>query len=598
MKKELITCGKYDNIIDFSIESQKKLIRIGSINPNKIKKKEYIPISTNGKIIFYNQKKYKVRDFLSHIDKKILKKLIVLTSYERNLIIDALIDFDCKISVFEIKFPIYDTIKYVSNIQKNYNYLVSLLNDIENFNVKSNTFSTYFTENFRFKIERRLRYKNQYDSYFAFAYKSGYQEIFKLKEERKDKIIISMDFNSMFIDCMMNKFLLPKEITYKTFKNNIDVDNLEEGLYKVILKKPNSNFIKKFHPFKYTRLFNKNLFNLEEHHEVEILLFKNELIYYKNFFDEIVVIEGFFSKYMVDHPLKNYAIKIYEERMKFKSENNQKMANFNKLQLILMHSATNTKKWKKVKFDSLNELKKYLYTEYMIDIDNKFDSTLMKNNFNFKITKNNSRYILTAPNFKANETIYSISSQIIANSNLKMMKTIEAFLDFPTLEICYCNIDSIHVSLDSKLFDKFMSTYKKLFSNKLGDLKIEAIASKGYWFDIGRYWLYNNKNEVVLYKNSIYNHKGNKSIFLRNKIISKIYKSENFKYVSKKYLNIYDSFSYNKKINHEINLETIDFLRYNYDEIKDLYVANKSLDDEILKSKKVKIDLFNKIATV
>jgi len=65
-----------------------------------------------------------------------------------------------------------------------------------------------------------------------------------------------------------------------------------------------------------------------------------------------------------------------------------------------------------------------------------------------------------------------------------------------------------------------------------------------------------------------------------------------FNYIKEFYTNIYKVFSYNKKIDNS------NFKRYNFDEIKNLNVALETYNKEILNSKKIKIDLFNKIATV
>ena len=60
-----------------------------------------------------------------------INNLIVLTIKEKNLILDTLIDFDIKIEIFELKYPIFNDIKYISNIHKNYDKLNSVLKNIK-----------------------------------------------------------------------------------------------------------------------------------------------------------------------------------------------------------------------------------------------------------------------------------------------------------------------------------------------------------------------------------------------------------------------------------------------------------------------------------
>ena len=64
------------------------------------------------------------------------------------------------------------------------------------------------------------------------------------------------------------------------------------------------------------------------------------------------------------------------------------------------------------------------------------------------------------------------------------------------------------------------------------------------------------------------------------------------------YASIENSFSYHKKVQLSNNVDRYDYDRYNFDEIVDLDVAGEAYNNEILNTKKFKIDLYNKIATV
>lgn len=603
--KEKITCGKFDNVIFINptfISKGKERVRIGSVNPNTLKTIKYIPISSNGISIKYKDNIYLLRDFFLQIDKKSLKNLIVLTYKERQLLLDILVDFDVDVKVFELLYPFFKNIKYISNIEKSYNELIHLLNKVNELNIKGKSLVHNLSTKYLFNIERKLRYKNKFDYFFAFAYKGGYQEVFKLKEERKDRVIISFDFNSMYIDGMMGKFMEPKSIKYKKFiYQPNDIETIENGLYKVILKNPRKTFFCSFHPFKYMRMFQSLSFNLEDNQEIELLLFKNEILYYKNFFEKVEFLEGFYNTKTINHPLKEEALKTYKERIEYKNIDDQILNNFSKYKLITMHSSTNPKNFKKIFFTSKEKMVDYLSHEFMfnfpsdITLDEKIYIISKNNYFTFDRVKNG--YSVKFIDYKNNKSVYSISAQIIANGRLKMIQTIEKFLQYESVEICYCNIDSLHISIKKDKVDNFLSKYSYMISNKIGDLKIETIANKGYWFDVGRYWLIDYK-DVKLFRNTLFNHLGNQETFLKSRIFKRLRKLDNFAYVKTIYLNIYKSFTYNKKITFNDSLDYKNMVRYNFEEIKNFDVACSSINKEILKSNNNKIKLFNKIATV
>ena len=120
MDERNIACGKFDSKISIdgysSDISRNRRIRIGSKNPNRLFENQYTPISTNGDVILCDGEIFNPHDFLisSHG-----RNLIVLTNKEKALLLDALIDTNTELKVFEVKYPVFDHIKYVSNVHKN-----------------------------------------------------------------------------------------------------------------------------------------------------------------------------------------------------------------------------------------------------------------------------------------------------------------------------------------------------------------------------------------------------------------------------------------------------------------------------------------------
>jgi len=598
-----IICGKFDDNITISkVFITNNKVRIGSKNPNKLDFVNYIPVATDGTSIIHNSKKYIARNFLSTLNSKTAKNLIVLTIKERNLLLEALNDFNIKISIFEVVFPIFSHIKYISNLHKNYEELQRLLSIVHKMNITGKSLAHNLSTQYLYKIERKLRFKQELDFFFAFAYKGGYQEVFKLKEERDDRIIIALDFNSMYVDSMMGDFLEPKKIHYQNFRDNksIDKNTLENGLYRVVLENAKDTFFKEFHPFKFSKLNKSFYFTLEENQSIEVMLFKNEIEYYKKFFENIIILEGFISKNTIKHPLRNHALKTYSERLKFKNRNDSIQSDLSKFKLITIHSATNPKRYKILFFKNIFAITKYIskhymivFPEYMNEIE-KLES-IQDNNY-FTFWKHANGYKVKIVNFKSNESLYSISSQIIANGRLKMIQTIERFLSFESVEICYSNIDSLHISILETKANDFLDTHKDIISNKLGHLKVESISKKGYWFDVGRYWLMDKNNNVLQFKNSLFNQKNKTNKFIKNKKFYIIHKDKTYSYVKTAWVNIEQTFSYHKRLTN--NIDCSRYTRYNYKEISNLHVANDTYNEEMLDSKAFKINLFHSIATV
>lgn len=600
-----IVCGKYGANIDLSGANKMHLTqkqRLGSINPNSLKNPEYFPIATNGVCIVYGDgEKKEVIDFLSNEMSDKCRKLIVLTNNERNLILPYLIDFDMDVAVLECKYPIFRHIRYFSDPQKNLFELKRILAKLRKLEISGESLGHYFSTKSRFNIERKLRFKNDLDQFFAQAYHGPYQEVFKLKEERASRTIIAVDFNSMFPSCMAGQFVDPTKLTYKAYSQlYTDQTQLENGLYRVILKYCKDKFFCDYHPFKYADLGNKLPFKMNSKNEIEMLLLKNELEHYSRYFSEVIVLEGISSKYEISHPLYNQAIKVYDQRLNAKQRDDHDLERFYKFWLVTLHSASNPKKSRKLNFSSFESVKTHLSNRYMFDFKNKTDALIfeqLNNIHDFKLVYKNRRYQLEEPRFDQPDQLYSLSSQILANSRLRITNTLETFLSFPSVEICYINVDSIHLSIETNLVSDFLNHIRYMISDQMGDLKIQCIADKGYWFDIGRYWLF-KKNQVAQFKNIIFNTQASKTPFKRSRLVDFVRKDGIFRYIKTKRFTIENSFNYDKRLQYAGNLDYADFTRYDFDEIQDTHVAGDTLNNEIMCSKGRKIELFNSLATV
>jgi hypothetical protein len=599
----LITFGRFDDKIEFygagSIDSQK--YRINSSNPNDLKKINYVPISTDGEFVLYDGCQIPLREFLSNSKRDDIGPLIVLTRKEREMILSALLDFKINISVFEKKFPIFDRIKYSSNPHKNYKVLKKSLYWVSTYNIYGGGLAKHYSTRYQFKVERKLRFKNSLDRYFAFAYRGGYQEVFKFKEERKGRVVIALDFNSMFVECMKGEFVEPKSIKYLNLRgSNANINDLPHGVYRVIFNEPIDDVFMEYHPFKFTTLNQSNTFKLDAHQNLELFLFKNEIEYYQRFFKSIEIIEGFASEKTIAHPLYTYSKGIYKKRLISRANLNKTLENFYKFQLVTTHSSTNPIMRKRIRFRTGEELIAFfqktfsIYKPGYISIDTFIE--IIKHEKYFQIRRGCTYYELIFIDFSNNNALYSLSSQVLANSRLKIVKLIERMKKIPTLEICYINTDSMHVSISRSEYTNFMKGTEDIISDKIGDLKVQAVGNKGYWFDVGRYWIFND-DKVEAFANIGFNHSGSDKTFLhvRKKVIH--YKTDAFNFVKSYFSSLVDSFSYKKRLVGVSNSEHMIYNRFSFDEIKSISAINESITTEIFNSKLVKSRTFNYISS-
>jgi len=604
-KKIRVICGKYDNKIDLSecihIDPRKK-IRIGSTNPNVLTHSDYDPIGTDGNTVFHSTGIFKSEIFLSDYFVSKKKRLVVLTHRERYLMLDRLLDFDLDVVVFEGRYPIFSHIKYVSSPKKNYLELNRLIKKVKNLDIRGKSLANYLSTKNQFKIERKVRYKTKFDPFLRFGYQGGYQEVFKVKEERSDRVIIALDFNSMFSSCMYGDFLDPRCVSYKFVGENYDgVSSIKEGLYRVILKGVKEGFFKSFHPFKYTIFDKKHLFEMSSDHEVEILLFKNEIEAYAQYFQEVFIVEGLVSHKRIKHPLYKEAVQLYKKRINAGASSNDMMSKYYKFCLLTLHSASNPKRFKRKRFKECNDLKEFLEKAFMIDFSkvdlDDYAFRKISEGRNFEVINEGGAYKLLYPVHDDSTAVYSLSAQVLANSRIKMMSHIGEFLKHPTVEVCYANVDSLHLSISRDEKDLFLEKHKNLISDEMGKLKIECIADTGYWFDVGRYWLFKD-GSLIQFKNKVLNHVASDTAYARRREIKYIKRGQYFSYVKSAYVTIENSFSFNKRLKLDSGIDHTNFSRYSFDEVENLEVAGDTYDNEVMRSKAFKIDLFDRIATV
>jgi hypothetical protein len=603
MGDAFIVCGKLDNFISFGLKEPRRLSvtrRIASDNPNKVKKVAYLPISTNGNQVLHQGGISDAEDFLDEMSGFEGRRLIVLTRKEYLLILEKISLRDIRVSVFEIDYRIFTDVRFNPSLRVNFDILNRLLRKIDSLGIISGSFAKDQSLRNLHSVARKLRFKNSLDRNFFFAYKDGYQEVFILKEERSDRAIIALDFNSMFADCMKGEYCEPRSIRYRSFADDDAVpDKLEEGIYRVVLHGAKDGFFLEKHPFLYKRLGKSYRFRLNPGDSVEIVLFKNEIEYYGAFFREVEVKEGFSSSKTVAHPLLAKANGLYEKRRYYRLRGDAVMENYCKMSLQMMHSSTNRRIFKRKRFDSLRGALDFLSSEFQLNFDEGSGLSdyhrFFHNNKYFSLKNSGGSLVLTYLDIEADSLLFSLSAKIVANARIKVIKTIERLLGHRSVEICYSNVDSIHISLEMDEVENFIERHRDLISDDIGCLKIQAIADQGYWFDVGRYWL-KKDGKVVLFKNMKFNYKGASSEFVRKRKIFVLSKSAAFSHVGYRFANLVNSFSYSKRVKADLTGASVGFERYLFPEVESAEAADITEAEELMKSKKLKADLFQRIS--
>ena len=555
-------------------------------------------ISAGESGIWFDGRIWELDAFFLMASTKGVRRLLVLTSKEYLQIVEHAAAHSMRVDVFEITFPIFSDIKYSSYPRTNHDVLMKHLRTLDHLGIRVDSLSRDLARRYWRATATKLQFKNGYDRHFFFAYKDGYQEVFKLKEERPDRIIVALDFNSMYVDSMKGRFCEPRSVEYKDFRGEtVNPVDLSSGIYRVRLQGAKESFLLDHHPFRFKRLGRSWCFQLHLGNNIETLLHREELIYFSKFFDRIEILEGLISVNTIEHPLINKGLNLYKERMYHRRRGDRVRENLCKVAMQHMHSASNQKKFSKKVFGDMKQVRDFLETSFMMNFDEiSLDeiAEFLTHHKYFGLTRSPQGYQLYHLDVGGNSTVFSLSAQVVANARLKVVQTLERFLSHRSVELCYANIDSIHLSIHRSELDAFLELNRDIISDRLGALKVEAIGDQGYWFDIGRYWL-KKDGEIVLFKNKGFNHKAAPDPFVSRRKVSKFIETPTFAHLHTYVTKIENSFTYHKRLEHRSSQESR-FVRFQYEEINEPHNANLTEAREQLNSMKTKVELFARIS--
>ncbi len=595
-----IVCGKLDNRVGLGPISTRATAKVRlyvkRMAPNR--RAATLPISAGENGVWFDGRLWEPATFLAMAAAKGIKRLLVLTGNEYLQIVEHAAAHRLRVDVFETSFPAFSEIKYSSCLRANHDVLTKYLRKLDQLGIRSDSLSKDLAHRYLCATVKKLRFKNGFDRHFFFAYKDGYQEVFKLKEERPDRVIVALDFNSMYLDSMKGRFCNPATIKYKNFRGAATVlSDLANGIYHVRLLAAKRSFLLDHHPFRYKRLGRSYYFQMNRGDTIETLLYKDEIDYFAPFFEDVEIVEGLFSVDTIEHPLLNKGIDLYAQRMYHRRRGDRIKENLCKFSIQHMHSATNQKRFAKKFFDSMEQVRDFLSTWFAMNLDtiglDEIADFLTRHKY-FGLTRTSQGYQLSYLDAGASSIVFSLSAQVVANARLKMLQTLERFLSHRSVELCYANVDSIHLSIHRDEVEGFFEQNHDIISDQLGALKIEAIADRGYWFDVGRYWL-KMDGEVVLFKNKGFNHKASPDPFVCRRRVSNFVETPMFAHLSTYLTKLENSFTYHQRLEHRTSQESR-FVRFRYEEIRELHIANLTEAREQLSSMKVKVELFRRIS--
>ena len=598
----MITCGRFDPLIEFNtnlIAKTTGLKRIVAPNPNRLQPFQFTPISTDGHLVLHESGLEKIDAFLTSHATSGKPPLMVLTNREYLFALEAASLRGCQIFAFESRFPLFPELRHAPALRANLAILRKLLRKVRQLGIVASSFSHDQSTRHLHSIARALKFKSGLDRFFFFSLREGHQEVYKHIEERTNRSVVALDFNSMFADCLHGSFCEPRSLRHRIFDQcNVALDALDEGIYKVVLRGARPGFIQDHHPFLFRQLGRSFHFRLEVGDAVETLLHKSELIHFARFFDAVEVKEGFCSDKTIAHPLAKAAERLYARRRHARSRGDTALEQFCKSSLQLMHSSTNQRKHKRTVFASPRELRDFLASNYSLSLDGRIQpidlQRFLDRSAYFDVRDHTDKLELRHLDIDTSCSVYCLSSGVLANARVKLLAAIERFITYDTVEVCYANIDSVHLSIEADKLDGFLRHFRDLIGDTLGKMKVETIAERGYWFDVGRYWLLKD-GRVVQFRNKSFNHGHSEDTFVTRRKAYAHHEAEAFSHLRTFMMRLENSFSYTKKLGPQES-GTTNFVRCSIEEIKTTVEMNATEAAEILRSRERKVQLFAKLS--
>ena len=340
------------------------------------------------------------------------------------------------------------------------------------------TLYNYLRKTHHPEAKKRFGFKSSLDSLFFFAQRGAHAENFVYRETRKGRKIAVFDVNSMYPYCItLENYPDPSRLVHETYP---DPSEWGAGIFLVLMerKKTMDAFPERFSYLKYAK--DNVRFHVDVPEETKILtvLHKNEMEFFSEYY-EIDPLEGIVSEKAVAHPLKETMEELYRKR----SESEGYERKLYKSMMVMASSLYMKNSFKRLKSER----------EWVETVTKKFG---IKNVSNFYRGLYFSRR--SVPDVHDPRNVYLLGSQMYANNNVHLARILEKlYFSGLDVEICYVNVDSVHVSVSEKDYNALMELMYPQVGTELGKLKVEAVSDHAFWFDVGKYVLFDRNGEIV-----------------------------------------------------------------------------------------------------
>ena len=340
------------------------------------------------------------------------------------------------------------------------------------------TLYNYLRRNHHPAAKRKFPRKSSRDAYFFFAQRGAHAENFLFRDTRERRKIVVLDVNSMYPFCITkDNYPNPGALKYVAFP---DPEEWGTGLFHVRMRRKRTMdaFPERYSYLRYAEDNARFYADVPEDTGIITLLHKNEVEFFSKYYD-IECLEGIVSEKAVEHPLKETMYELYGKR-------------------------TNSEGYEKKLYKSLMVMASSLYMKNAFTRlrDKKEWAEVMRREFGVRNLSNFYRGLYFSdnrvPDLDDPKNVYLLGSQMYANNNVLLAEILEKiYFSGLDAEICYVNVDSVHVSVSEKDYNAFMALVSPMVGKELGKLKVEAVADYAFWFDVGKYVLFDSDGETV-----------------------------------------------------------------------------------------------------
>ncbi len=341
-----------------------------------------------------------------------------------------------------------------------------------------------------------VRMTNTLDAAFYHAWHLPLQDAYVLEESRPGRTVVAIDFNAMYGACMQGAFPRPSTLRRVTYDRLLDLNEvLPVGLYRCRLQGEITDFMRRYNPFR--AFYSGRYLAVSLADGVEVDLNEFEVAFYSKHFSSIFILDAVVSDDVIKHPLAKEASRAFARRRNFKAQGNKALAGIEKFKMTLLSSCANRPGMQSTRFERHLDAEDFLASNFGIARNkgepSKVFAGWLTGRRGITLDTRPDTVVVKHPKLAAGTACFSLSQRIVARGRTKLLEMMERLSKISKdVEICYCNIDSIHFSLPAEDSGRVLSQLKGEETQQMGGFKIEAVANHGLWLEPGRYWLYSD----------------------------------------------------------------------------------------------------------